>query len=123
MILADSSIWIEHLRDPIPLMSEQLAARNVVMHPMIIGELACGNIYNRAVQLADWRKYPKVEEVSHEEALDFIEERRLMGRGIDWVDVHLLCAALRRDDVLLWTRDLRLQVAAGECGVAFTSTP
>lgn len=119
MILADTSVWIAHMRRREPQLVEQLAAGDVVMHPMVLGELACGNIGNRTDHLRDWGLLPHLEEASHEEVLSLIESRQLMGRGMGFVDVHLLCAALSHG-VQLWTRDIRLRAASVECDIAFT---
>lgn len=118
MILVDTSVWIAHMRQRVPELVEQLATGNVVMHPMVLGELACGNIGSRREHLRDWALLPRLEEASHEEVLSLIETRQLMGRGMGFVDVHLLCAVLSHG-VQLWTRDVRLREASVECGIAF----
>ena len=121
MILADTSVWVDHMRRREPELVRQLQTGNVVMHPMVLGELACGNIGNRSEHLRDWGLLPRLEEASHEEVLSLIESRQFMGRGMGFVDVHLLCAALGHG-VQLWTRDVRLRAASVECGVAFTES-
>ena len=122
MIVADTSVWIDHLRNSDPALAAQLAMGNILMHPMVMGELACGNIANRDRQMDDWRSLPVLEEAPHEDVLVLIESRGLMGRGMGFIDAHLLCAALRRN-VPLWTKDVRLRQVTVECGVAFQETP
>ena len=60
------------------------------MHPMIIGELACGNLRNRAELLSLWRNLPSIVQATHDEALYFLEQNRLMGKGVGWVDIHII---------------------------------
>ena len=120
MILADTSVWVDHMRNPNLEFAENLSSKNVLMHTMVMGELACGNIRDRAQQLLDWVDMPTAARVTDEEVLAQIESGRLMGRGIGFIDAHLLCSVLEYDDVLLWTRDRRLKKIAEEFGVAFS---
>ena len=119
MILADTSIWIDHLRSPMSQLTDLVSADEVLMHSIIIGELACGNLSGRQERLSAWRRLPMILEASHDEVLSTIESRRLMGRGIGFMDAHLLCAVLNRENTLLWTRDGSLRRVAGDLGVAF----
>lgn len=119
MILADTSIWIDHLRSPVSRLAEFIDAEEVLMHPMIIGELACGNLSDREKRLRDSRRFPMILEADNQEVLLAIESRHLMGKGIGFVDAHLLCAALNRGNTLLWTRDSSLDRVAGSHGIAF----
>ena len=120
IILADTSIWIDHLRNPVSQLAELVSAGKVLMHSMVIGELACGNLSDRQKRLGDWRRFPMIPEASHREVLSTIESRQFMGRGIGFVDAHLLCAVLNRANTLLWTRDNSLRRAAGDLGIAFS---
>lgn len=108
------------MRNPNLEFAENLSSKNVLMHTMVMGELACGNIRDRAQQLLDWVDMPTAARVTDEEVLAQIESGRLMGRGIGFIDAHLLCSVLEYDDVLLWTRDRRLKKIAEEFGVAFS---
>lgn len=84
------------------------------MHPMIIGELACGNLQNRIQLLSLWCNLPSLGEATQSEALYFLEQNQLMGKGIGWVDLHLLASVALSGETLLWTRDKRLaDLAAG----------
>jgi len=89
------------------------------MHSIIAGELACGNLRQRKALLSLWNNLPKVTEASHAEALFFLEQKRLMGRGIGYVDLHLLVATALSPDTRLWTRDKRLQKIAGDLKLSF----
>ena len=120
MILADTSIWIDHLRSPLSRLADLVGAAEVLMHSMIIGELACGNLSDRQKRLNAWWRFPMISEATHQEVLSIVESRQMMRRGIGFVDAHLLCAVLNREDAQLWTRDRSLCRVAGELGVAFS---
>lgn len=113
MILAESSIWIDHLRARNAHLAALLRDGRVAMHSMVIGELACGSLKDRAAVLDEWRTLPRIDSVSDEEAIDFVEDARLMGRGVGFVDVHLLAAVASKPGSRLWSRDRRLaEIAA-----------
>jgi predicted nucleic acid-binding protein len=86
------------------------------MHPFVVGELACGNLKNRAQLLADLQTLPSAALASTAEALRLIEDRRLYGRGLGWIDVHLLASALV-SGCAFWTLDKRLANAAAKLGL------
>lgn len=94
MILVDTSVWVDHLRNASPELSEILAAGDVVMHSAIVGELACGTLAKRGETLANLRALPQIDPLDDDAALAVIEEKDLMGRGLGFVDVHLLGAVL-----------------------------
>ena len=93
MILVDTSVWVDHLRSGDPVLAGLLEQNRVVMHPMVLGELACGSLQNRRQLLQLWQQLESLQPVSHDEALYFIEQNGLMGKGIGYVDVHLLASA------------------------------
>ena len=111
-ILVDSSVWIDFLRAGNPKLENLLNKNRVVMHPMIIGELACGNIKNRQSLLKLWNSLTTLTQASHKEALYFIEHQQLMGRGIGYVDSHLFASVALATNVRLWTFDKRLAEVA-----------
>ncbi len=111
MILADTSIWIEHLRRGHSLLFDLLDRGEVLMHPLIIGEIACGSLSNRATLLSLLDNLPPATECTHDEARTLIEREHLMSLGIGIVDVHLLASA-RLSKAPLWTMDRRLREAA-----------
>lgn len=119
MILVDTSVWIDHLRQGDQGLVEALETGQVLVHPFVVGELACGNLANRVEVLNLLQALPPAQVASHEEVLAFIERRRLMGRGIGYVDVHLLASvALDGAATLLWTRDRRLAAVAADLALA-----
>lgn len=111
-VLVDTSVWVDFLRSGDSALAKMLkkmpGPNRVVMHPMIIGELACGNLNNRGSLLKLWSSLHTLTEASHEEVLFFIGHHRLMGKGIGYIDAHLLASVALALDVRLWTRDLRL---------------
>lgn len=120
MILADTSIWIGHLRKADPVLIELLEAGEVLAHPMVIGELACGTMPRRDEVLGALLELPAASVATDPEVLRFIDRHRLMGRGIGYVDVHLLAATLLSTDTRLWTADARLAAVAARLFVSFT---
>lgn len=119
MILVDTSVWIDHLHSQEAELVQNLDSSNVLMHAMVIGELSCGHIRGRSQQLAEWQQMPMAARLSDGEICAKIESLRLMGRGISFIDAHLLCSVLARRDTLLWTRDRRLREVAIDLAVAF----
>lgn len=119
MILVDTSVWVDHLRRGNPILAELLKKNRVVNYPMVLGKLACGNLQNRQSLLQLWQSLDSLQAVSHEEALYFIEHNGLMGKGIGYVDVHLLASVALVAGVKLWTRDKRLARIAVEFDYAW----
>ena len=117
MTLADASVWVEHFRRGHPPLARLLAAGEVGMHAFVLGELACGNLKNRHVTLADLAKLPRVPQAREQEVHHLLESRRLWGTGLGWVDLHLLASALIAGWGLL-TADHALGAAAAGLGVA-----
>jgi predicted nucleic acid-binding protein len=113
MVLADTSVWIQHFRGGEPKLACHLADGQVLMHPFVLGELACGNLKNRAEILSALHELPSAKLASTAEALQLIEDRRLWGRGLGWVDVHLFASALL-SECGFWTLDKKLARAAAE---------
>lgn len=112
MILVDTSVWIEQLRRGSERLQSLLYDEQVLCHPFIIGELACGTLRNRQEILRLLSVLPKALVADHEEVVHLVEERHLYGRGLGWVDVHLLASSILTR-CPLWTLDKRLkQVAA-----------
>ena len=106
MILVDTSLWVEHLRRGLPRLATLLQEGQVLIHPWVIGELACGNLRHRSAVLNLLQGLPAATVASDAEVLHMIERDRLMGRGIGYVDAHLLASAkLSRCD--LWSRDIK----------------
>jgi predicted nucleic acid-binding protein len=113
MVLVDTSVWVSHFHNTNIDLVNLLERAEVICHPFVIGELACGNLKNRTVILSLLESLPMAHEVAHEEVLAFIESRKVMGKGLGYIDVHLLASAVLTG-VSLWTLDKRLDKAAGE---------
>ena len=111
MILVDTSVWVLHLRKTQPGLVELLNEGKVVCHPFIVGELACGNVRNRTIILSLLEALSKAVVVEHEEVLAFIENHDFMGKGLGYIDVHLLASAVLIG-LPLWTLDMKLKKAA-----------
>ena len=118
MILLDTSVWVDHLRKGDSLAVRVLESGRAAVHAFVIGELACGNLKARARVIDLLQSMAQLAMAADDEVLHFIETRKLMGRGIGYVDAHLL-AAVTIGSALLWTRDKRLREIATELGVAF----
>lgn len=112
MVLVDTSVWISHLRDTHPVLAGLLNDGEVACHPFVIGELACGNLMNRTAILWCLQALPTALLADHKEVLTFIEDHDLMGKGLGYIDVHLLASAVLTG-FSLWTLDKRLEGVAG----------
>lgn len=117
MILADTSIWIDHLNHGDPDMQGLLAAGQVVMHPFVIGEIALGSMPEWERVLFRLGNLPFAKKANDKIVIDMIGAKQLAGSVIGYVDAHLLAACLVADDTYLWTRDRRLAAVAGRLGV------
>ena len=111
MVLVDTSIWVNHLRKGDIQLEELLLNGEVVCHPFVIGELACGNIKNRYEILTLLQSLPETPTIDLAEYLYFIEQNHLSGIGIGFVDVHLLASA-KLSGIPLWTKNKRLKETA-----------
>ena len=121
MILVDTSVWVEHLRHGLPRLATLLQAGEVLIHPWVIGELACGNLRNRQQVLELLLGLPMATVASDTEVLLLIERELLMGRGIGYIDAHLLASA-RLSHCRLWTQDRHLAAVAMEQGLTMQET-
>ena len=111
--LVDTSVWIDHLRQGNKQLATLLDDGSVCCHRFVIGELACGTIRNRDELLSLLNALPETPIAEHEEVLNFVSERRLAGRGLGWIDIHLLASALLAN-CQVWTLDKALRAAAAE---------
>lgn len=112
-VLVDTGVWIDHLHRAEPALQQLLGESRVATHAVIIGELACGSLKQRATFLASLQHLDSLPEVKSDECLYFLEENRLWGRGLGWADIHLL-SACRLTGTTLWTRDKSF-LAAAKC--------
>jgi predicted nucleic acid-binding protein len=118
VILVDSSVWIDHLRSGNATLARMLDTGRVLAHPFVIGELALGNLRQRDFILAALRDLPQAVVASETEVLHFIIQQALYGRGIGYVDAHLLASTRLTSDGSLWTQDKRLRAVADWLGLA-----
>lgn len=117
IVLADTSVWIEHWRRANGRVAHLLDSNSLVVHPFVMGEIALGHISKRAEVLADLATLDSPTVADDPEVLALIDRTPLWGRGIGWVDAHLLASALL-DHLRLWTLDRRLAAVAHDLGVA-----
>jgi predicted nucleic acid-binding protein len=118
MVLVDTSVWVNHLRNSDHHLEKLLFDGEVVCHPHIIGELACGNIKNRQEIISLLHALSHTPIVEFEEFLYFIEQNQLHGKGIGFVDIHLLASA-KLGQVSLWTAAKKLQSASAELNIKY----
>ncbi|MHA6719065.1 type II toxin-antitoxin system VapC family toxin [Sphingomonas sp. RS6] len=121
MILADSSIWIDHLRSQDAALADLLYRGQVLAHAFVIGELALGSLRQREEIIGALQDLPKAIVADDAEVLALIAHQSLHGRGIGYVDAHLLASVRLTPDALLWTRDRRLKDTADHLGIAIPS--
>lgn len=112
MVLVDTSVWVDHLRKGDMRMAALLDQAGVLMHPFVIGEIACGSLADRDDVLRLLHQLPPAEVADAREILVFIERHALHGKGMGYVDVHLLASVALTPGTRLWTRDRRLNEAA-----------
>jgi predicted nucleic acid-binding protein len=120
VILVDTSVWVDHLRVSNPTLSELLNEGIVLTHPFVIGELALGNLRQRELLMNAMSRQPRATVATDAEVLNFINRHALFGRGVGYVDVHLLAAARLTAGAVFWTYDKRLQDVAVRLGLAAT---
>ncbi len=118
MVLVDTSVWINHLRNNDRQLEKLLFSGSVVCHPHIIGELACGNIQNRQEIVSLLQALPQTSLIDFEEFLYFIEQNQLHSKGVGLVNIHLL-ASTKLEQIPLWTADKRLQSASAELNLKY----
>jgi predicted nucleic acid-binding protein len=121
MVLVDTSVWIEHFRTREAVLAQLLNEDLVLAHPFVVGEIACGHLKHRASILGNMERLPTAVSATHSEVRRLLEERRLWGRGIGWVDAHLLASALL-SNCCLWTLDAKLHAAAAAAAVKLHQT-
>ena len=117
MILADTSIWVQHFRRGVPDFAAALIKHRISIHSVVIGEVAMGNLSRRTETLADLGRLPRASTGTMDECLAFLERHSLHGRGLGWNDIQLLVAA-KLSGHTLWSIDRRLAAEAEKLGVA-----
>ncbi|MBB1628076.1 type II toxin-antitoxin system VapC family toxin [Achromobacter sp. UMC71] len=114
MILVDTSVWIDHLAEGEPRLERLLNDESVLMHPFVVGELALGSLGRRETVMDALTLLPQVVRASHNEVMHFLQAERLFGKGIGYVDLHLLASTRLTPGATLWTKDKRLRSLASE---------
>jgi predicted nucleic acid-binding protein len=122
LILVDTSVWVDHFRRGDAQLVDLLERSTVIMHPFVVGEIACVSLRDRSSILELLQDLPAAAVAEGEEVLGFIESHVLHGKGIGYVDVHLLASVALTEGAKLWTRDKRLRVVAQALGCAFQGT-
>ena len=117
MILADTSVWVDHLRFGDKDMRELLNRGQIVIHPFVVAELALGSIRDRAKTLALLDLLPQARIAQLNELRLTIEARRLYSVGIGFTDAHLIASVLIDSPTLLWARDKKLRKVAENLGI------
>ena len=117
MILVDTSVWIDHFRKGSTALKQLLNNSEVLTHPFIIGELACGNLKNRSEILGLLNELPKAVVAENSEVMKFIERTHLYGLGIGWIDVHLIASAMLSKATVM-TFDKQLENAAKRLSIS-----
>ena len=118
LILVDTSVWIKHLREGEKKLIPLLEQGSVACHPFIIGELACGGMKNRYEIIGLLNDLPSAETLDHSEIMEFIENRKIINKGVGYIDVHLLGSALV-SGTHLWTFDKALAKIPKELSIAY----
>lgn len=122
MILADTSVWIDHFHQEIESLTLSLENSRIIVHPFVVGELAVGRLRHRRAVLSDLAMLKVAVVADDAEVLTLIDRHRLFGSGIGYIDAHLLASVLITPDARLWTRDRRLKAAALSMDVAAMET-
>jgi len=116
MILVDTSVWVDHLRNGNAQLKDWLNSNEVIVHPFVIGELACGSMQNRSKVLSLLSQLPEAIVANHHEVLTLVENNRLFATGIGWIDAHLIASALLSKSKLM-TLDKPLSKIASVLGM------
>jgi predicted nucleic acid-binding protein len=118
VILADTSVWVDHLRSSDPAMTKLLAAGKIAMHPFVVAEIALGSLHDRRRKLAVLETLWAVDVAELDEVRRLIESHSLYSKGLGLTDVHLIASCLMTVGVQLWTRDKALAAVAKSLGVS-----
>jgi predicted nucleic acid-binding protein len=122
LILVDTSVWVDHLRRGDPGLVDLLERSIVIMHPFVVGEIACGSLRDRESILELLQDLPAAAVADGDEVLRFIDSHALHGKGIGYVDVHLLASVALTEGAKIWTRDKKLRLVAQMMGCSYQDT-
>lgn len=119
MILVDTPIWIDHLREKDHRLAGLVMRGQVLCHPLIIAELAMGSLKDRATTLFEFEDLARSHHIELDEVRALVEREKLYSRGIGVIDATLIASCLQQRGTLLWTRDKRLNAVAEHFGIAY----
>jgi predicted nucleic acid-binding protein len=122
LILVDTSVWVDHLRRGDPGLVDLLERSIVIMHPFVVGEIACGTLHRRESILELLQDLPAAAVAEGDEVQRFVESHVLHGKGIGYVDIHLLASVALTEGARIWTRDKKLRLVAQRMGCAYQDT-
>lgn len=120
VIFVDTSIWVDHIRQPLPDLLDLMRSRRCVLHPYVLAEIALGNLRDWSRRVAQLRALPSFEPLSNGDLLALIEEGELQGSGLGFVDAHLVGACRSSPGARIWSRDKKLAHIAASLGCAWT---
>lgn len=120
LILVDTSIWVDHLNHPQPVLAELMFVERTLLHPFVLGEIGLGNLPDWNKRLKLLRQLPGIEPIGSREFMGQIVALNLQGSGLGFVDAHLLASTLAAPERKLWSRDRRLRAKAEALGVAWS---
>jgi predicted nucleic acid-binding protein len=118
MVLIDTSVWIDHFNHSDTNLVVLLNENEAATHPFVIGELACGNLKNRKLIFSLLNALPSIQEISKDEFYLFLDQHRLFGTGLSYIDIHLLASALI-SNCSIYTRDKILLASAIKLKIAY----
>ncbi len=118
-VLADTNIWCKYFRYGNPLLSQLIENDFLAVHPIVIGELAVGNLKARDQTIYDLQAFPMVKVASNEETHFLLSKHELWGKGIQWNDLLILASVIASPGKLLWTQDRRLAEIAKSFSVSY----
>jgi hypothetical protein len=122
LILVDTSVWVDHIRHSVPELANLVRTGRCVMHPYVLAEIALGNLPDWSRRVIQLRALPVVRPLSTEELLALIEELRLQGSGLGFVDGHLLGSCRSASGTRIWSRDKKLASIASSLGLAWSES-
>lgn len=118
MILLDTTIWVDHLRNSDPTVVSMLQAQAIVMHSAVLGEILLGNFRDRRAVFSALKEVPRIQGATDDDVIRLLDLHQLFGSGVGFVDAHLVAACLLTGKTYLWTRDRRLEAVASRLGIS-----
>jgi predicted nucleic acid-binding protein len=120
LILVDTSVWVDHIRRPLPALAVLIGERRCVLHPHVLGEIALGNLPDWRRRIAQLKALPSIKPIPDDELLDMIDRLGLQGSGLGFTDAHLLATVVNEADMRLWSLDKRLAARADALDVGWS---